>query len=55
MDCLIDNTIKDYAEKGKTSEAIRSYISRNYGINMDLISIRKRLKRLKLAIQVRQI
>ncbi len=44
MNCLIDNVLKRYLNKGKRIDVIKRYIKLKYHINIDLESIQKRIQ-----------
>lgn len=51
MDCLIDNTIKENTEKGKTIEFIEKVIAKTHGIRMDRQTLKRRISKIQMAIQ----
>ncbi len=46
MNCLINNSLSYSLKKGKRTEVIRRYIRMKYRINMDLRSLKERIKHL---------
>jgi hypothetical protein len=44
MNCLIDNVLMRYLNKGKTIEVIKRYIKLKYRINIDVESIKQRVR-----------
>lgn len=47
MNCIINSNIDKYVKKGKKLEVIRRYIMVKYRINIDLTSLKERIKLLK--------
>ncbi len=48
MNCTINNVIDQYHRKGKQIDVIRRYIKMRYKINIDLASIKERIRILEL-------
>ncbi len=46
MNCIIDNAILLLARQGQNPKAIKRYIRMKYRINMDLKSLKERIKKL---------
>ncbi|WP_185154201.1 hypothetical protein [Fulvivirga sp. M361] len=46
MKCLIDKSVAYSLRKGKKAEVIRRYIRMKYRINMDLGTIKERIKQM---------
>ncbi len=44
MNCLIDSSLTYSLRKGKRAEVIRRYIKMKYRINMDLATVKERIK-----------
>jgi len=44
MNCLIDSIINKFSRQGKSPEVIGRYLGMKYHINIDLTSIRERIK-----------
>ncbi len=48
MNCIIDSAIEFLAKSGQKPKAIKRYIKMKYRINMDLKSLKQRLRKLDL-------
>ncbi len=48
MNCVINSNIDKYLQKGKKLEVIRRYIRLKYRINIDLTSLKERIKLINL-------
>jgi len=48
MNCLINNTIYSHLRKGRKLEVISRYVKMKYRVNIDKVSIQKRLLLLDL-------
>jgi len=48
MNCLINEAIDKYLRRGKRIDVIRRYIKMKYRINIDTMSIKQRIKALKV-------
>ncbi len=46
MNCIIDSAILLLAREGQNPKAIRRYIRMKYRVNIDLVSLKERLKKL---------
>ncbi|UII28186.1 hypothetical protein LVD15_07110 [Fulvivirga maritima] len=44
MNCVIDNSILFHLRQGRKMEVIRRYIKMKYRINMDMATLKKRVK-----------
>lgn len=44
MNCIINNVIDTYYKRGKKIEVMRRYIKMKYRINIDVPSIRERIR-----------
>jgi hypothetical protein len=44
MNCIIDSAIEKYVAQGKKLEVVKRYLQIKYKINMDLPSLRERIK-----------
>lgn len=49
MNCLINNTIDSYLRKGRKVEVVKRYIRMKYRVQIDNVSIAKRMQTLNLA------
>lgn len=47
MNCIIDKSITYHLKKGKKAEVIRRYIKMKYRVNMDLKTLKERVKNLQ--------
>ncbi len=48
MNCLIDNALQRYLKKGKPIDVIRRYMRLKYHINIDIESLKNRIRRNKI-------
>lgn len=48
MNCLINKTIYSHLRKGRKLEVIARYVKLKYRVNIDKLSIQKRLQQLDL-------
>ncbi len=49
MNCLINNTIDSYLKKGRKVEVVKRYIRMKYRVQIDNVSMAKRMETLNLA------
>jgi len=54
LNCLINDMIDVYLQKGKKVEAIRKYLQEKYRITMDTTSIQERVRLLQLKYKMRK-
>lgn len=50
MNCVINNSITDNLRKGKKLEVIRRYIQMKYGISIDALALKERIKSMNLKL-----
>ncbi len=50
MNCVINNSITDNLRKGKKIEVIRRYIQMKYGISIDVVALKERIKSMNLKL-----
>lgn len=48
MNCIINNVIDTYHRKGKKAEVMRRYIRMKYKVNIDLASIKARIRSINM-------
>jgi len=54
MNCVINDIIDSYLQKGKKIEGIRRYIKTRYKINIDVTSIQERIHLMRNKYKVRK-
>lgn len=53
MNCIINKVITQYQAKGKKLEVIKRYLLMKYHINMDMASLKERIKASRLNYEMR--
>ena len=52
MNCLIDNVLSRYLKKGKRIDVIRRYMRLKYHINIDVESLKNRIRSNKMQYEI---
>ena len=52
MECVINQTLKDFIRKGKKPEAVREYIAKRYNISIGMEALKRRIQMLKPEVRV---